>query len=86
MTPGAEAPRATPGFLASRVPLYQQRIETVLARALDIPGAATGRLLEAMRYSTLAGGKRVRPVLVYTTGEAKSHSCTRNGTTYLTSR
>jgi geranylgeranyl pyrophosphate synthase len=70
MTPGAEAPRATPGFLASRVPLYQQRIETVLARALDIPGAATGRLLEAMRYSTLAGGKRVRPVLVYTTGEA----------------
>jgi farnesyl diphosphate synthase/geranylgeranyl diphosphate synthase type II len=45
-------------------------VEGVLARALDIEGGATPRLLEAMRYSTLAGGKRVRPVLVYATGEA----------------
>ena len=50
--------------------MYQQRIEGVLAHALEIDGAATPRLLEAMRYSTLAGGKRVRPVLVYATGEA----------------
>src|SRR6187455_925306 len=71
MKTSAEAkPPAPQNFLASRVPLYQKRIEEVLARALEIPGAATGRLLEAMRYSTLAGGKRVRPVLVYTTGEA----------------
>ena len=71
MTAGAEAARATQSeFLASRVPLYQRRIEQVLARALDIPGAATDRLIEAMRYSTLAGGKRVRPILVYATGEA----------------
>ncbi len=71
MTPGAEGARAAQsGFLASRVPHYQRRIEDVLARALDIPRAATGRLIEAMRYSTLAGGKRVRPVLVYATGEA----------------
>ena len=49
MTPGAEALHVAPGFLASRVPVYQQRIEDVLARALDIPVAATGRLLEAMR-------------------------------------
>ena len=42
----------------------------MLARALEIDGGATPRLLEAMRYSTLAGGKRVRPVLVYATGEA----------------
>jgi farnesyl diphosphate synthase/geranylgeranyl diphosphate synthase type II len=72
MTPtSADAPRSSPsGFLASRVPEYQQRIEAVLARALDIEGGATARLLEAMRYSTLAGGKRVRPVLVYATGEA----------------
>jgi geranylgeranyl pyrophosphate synthase len=59
-----------PGFLATRVPQYQQRIEAVLARALEIESGATERLLEAMRYSTLAGGKRVRPVLVYATGEA----------------
>jgi len=71
MTPGVEAARQAPSrFLADRVPLYQQRIEDVLARSLDIEGAATPRLLEAMRYSTLAGGKRVRPVLVYATGEA----------------
>ncbi len=66
----AEAARAATGFLATRVPDYQQRIEGVLARALEIEGGATQRLLEAMRYSTLAGGKRVRPVLVYATGEA----------------
>jgi geranylgeranyl pyrophosphate synthase len=71
MTTVAEASRMAPqNFLADRVPLYQQRIEVVLARALEIEGGATPRLLEAMRYSTLAGGKRVRPVLVYATGEA----------------
>jgi geranylgeranyl pyrophosphate synthase len=71
MTPGAEGARIAPDhFLSDRVPLYQKRIEGVLARALEIEGGATSRLLEAMRYSTLAGGKRVRPVLVYATGEA----------------
>src|SRR5688572_8690301 len=71
MTTRADAARpATADFLTTRVPVYQQRIETVLARALEIDGGATARLLEAMRYSTLAGGKRVRPVLVYATGEA----------------
>jgi geranylgeranyl pyrophosphate synthase len=67
----AEAARPSRAeFLTSRVPAYQLRIEAVLARALEIDGGATERLLEAMRYSTLAGGKRVRPVLVYATGEA----------------
>jgi geranylgeranyl pyrophosphate synthase len=71
MTSGAEAARlVSQNFLADRVPLYQQRIESVLARTLEIEGGATPRLIEAMRYSTLAGGKRVRPVLVYATGEA----------------
>ncbi len=57
-------------FLTTRVPEYQLRIEGVLSRALQVEGGATDRLLEAMRYSTLAGGKRVRPVLVYSTGES----------------
>ena len=71
MTPGAEAVSASSQkFLADRVPVYQQRIEGVLSRMLEIESGATARLLEAMRYSTLAGGKRVRPVLVYATGEA----------------
>jgi farnesyl diphosphate synthase len=70
MTVAETARAASPNFLAARVPDYQARIERVLALALEIDGAATPRLLEGMRYSTLAGGKRVRPVLVYATGEA----------------
>ena len=70
MMSSAEPARAAHGFIATRVPDYQKRIEEVLSRSLEIEGAATPRLLEAMRYSTLAGGKRVRPVLVYATGEA----------------
>jgi geranylgeranyl pyrophosphate synthase len=66
----AEVSSATPSFLATRVSGYQHRIEGVLERVLQVPGGATARLLEAMRYSTLAGGKRIRPVLVYATGEA----------------
>jgi farnesyl diphosphate synthase/geranylgeranyl diphosphate synthase type II len=69
MSPDVSRPE-TSDFLTRRVPAYQSRVEGVLARALEIDGAATPRLLEAMRYSTLAGGKRVRPVLVYATGEA----------------
>ncbi len=69
--PIAEAARpVTHLFLADRVPLYQQRIEIELSRALAIEGGETSRLIEAMQYSTLAGGKRVRPILVYATGEA----------------
>src|SRR5688572_33230323 len=71
MTTRADAARAAPAeFLTTRVPLYQQRVEAVLSRALEVEGGATARLIEAMRYSTLAGGKRVRPVLVYAAGEA----------------
>jgi len=44
----------------------QTRIEDVLARALS---NEPGRLGEAMRYATLGGGKRVRPLLAYAAGE-----------------
>ena len=47
----------------------QARVETALARAL--PGAqhSPARLHEAMRYATLEGGKRVRPLLAFAAGE-----------------
>ena len=32
--------------------------------------SASGRLLEAMRYSALGGGKRLRALLAYATAEA----------------
>ncbi|MBS0365296.1 MAG: polyprenyl synthetase family protein [Proteobacteria bacterium] len=55
--------------LPVRVAAYQQRIETVLERVLALPDPGTARLREAMRYSVLGAGKRLRPTLVYLTGE-----------------
>jgi len=56
--------------LPARMDSYRARIEQVLDRCLDLPDAGTARLREAMRYSTLGGGKRLRPILVYLTGES----------------
>jgi geranylgeranyl pyrophosphate synthase len=56
--------------LSARMESYRARIEQVLDRCLALPDAGTPRLREAMRYSTLGGGKRLRPALVYLTGES----------------
>jgi len=55
---------------AERVRSLQQRAESVLDRYLAPSDEATARLNEAMRYSVLGGGKRLRPLLVYCTGQA----------------
>jgi farnesyl diphosphate synthase len=47
----------------------QARLEHALARLLPAAHIAPGRLHEAMRYATLEGGKRVRPLLVFAAGE-----------------
>ena len=47
---------------------YQERVEHVLEAA--IPIQVPNYLSEAMRYSILDGGKRIRAFLVYATGEA----------------
>jgi len=57
------------GF-AQRVAFFRSRIESVLDRALALPEPGTQRLREAMRYSALGAGKRLRPTLVYLTGES----------------
>jgi len=44
-------------------------METVLARLLPAAHVAPARLHEAMRYATLEGGKRVRPLLAFAAGE-----------------
>ena len=49
---------------------YQQRIESALEQWLPAPDRPPTRLHEAMRYAALGGGKRIRPVLVYATGQA----------------
>jgi len=50
--------------------LYQQRIEKELEALLPSAASAPQKLHDAVRYSVLGGGKRVRPLLVYATGEA----------------
>jgi len=57
------------GTRSDPLPIYTRRVngalETALPTALETP-----RLLhEAMRYAVLSGGKRLRPLLVYATGE-----------------
>lgn len=53
-----------------RQKFYQDRIETLLDSILPKTSQQPKTLHEAMRYSVLGGGKRVRPLLVYATGEA----------------
>lgn len=48
---------------------YQQRINQFLAEYLS-SSVLSEPLYEAMRYSVLSGGKRLRPLLVYLLGEA----------------
>ncbi|WP_232020195.1 (2E,6E)-farnesyl diphosphate synthase [Sulfuriflexus mobilis] len=49
---------------------YQARTETVLGHWLPTGNTHPAELHAAMRYSVLGGGKRVRAVLVYLTGQA----------------
>ncbi|MGM0594924.1 MAG: polyprenyl synthetase family protein, partial [Pseudomonadota bacterium] len=49
---------------------YQQRVERALDQWLPTEGEPPQQLHAAMRYASLDGGKRVRPVLVYATGKA----------------
>ena len=55
---------------ADRISEYRLRIDAALDRWLPNPEAKPSKLHEALRYSVLGGGKRVRPLLVYATGEA----------------
>jgi farnesyl diphosphate synthase len=48
---------------------YQQRINEFLAEKLASLTITDTKLLEAMRYGLLIGGKRMRPYLAYITGE-----------------
>ncbi len=49
---------------------YQARVQAVLDAALPAADLVPQRLHAAQRYAVLGGGKRLRPLLVYCTGEA----------------
>ena len=48
---------------------YVTRVETALDRWLPPAEKPPERLHAAMRYAVLGGGKRLRPLLIYATGE-----------------
>ena len=56
--------------IAGRLRGYQARIEAALESWLPPASRVPENLHEAMRYAVLGGGKRIRPVLVYASGEA----------------
>jgi farnesyl diphosphate synthase len=47
----------------------QARVETALSSLLPQPDIVPQRLHQAMRYAVLGGGKRVRPLLAFATGD-----------------
>ncbi len=52
-----------------RIGNYTKRVNECLDAALPLANDSPGRLHEAMRYAVFNGGKRVRPLLTYATGE-----------------
>jgi len=58
-----------PSLLPSLLKTYQARTEKTLEHWLPSANINPSQLHEAMRYTSLDGGKRVRPVLVYLTGQ-----------------
>jgi farnesyl diphosphate synthase len=62
-----------PDFL-SWLTAVQARMEAALARLLPAPQLAPTRLHDAMRYASLGGGKRVRPLLAFAAGAVSSAS------------
>jgi len=53
---------------------WQARMESALASRLPGPEVIPSRLHEAMRYSVLGGGKRIRPALVFAAARAIGRS------------
>jgi len=56
--------------LKSLMTTYRQQVDAALESRLPADSIQPTRLHEAMRYAVLNGGKRVRPLLIYLTGQA----------------
>lgn len=54
---------------AERMPVYRDRVNLVLERWLPPPETYPERFHAALRYAVMGGGKRLRPLLSYATGE-----------------
>jgi len=54
----------------SRLSSYQHRVNSALDKYLPTDDPPEHNLAEAIRYSVIGGGKRIRPAMVYAAGEA----------------
>jgi farnesyl diphosphate synthase len=61
--------RASGGDFAKRLDRYRERVDAELGEIFRSVEDIPERLRAAMQYSVLGGGKRVRPLLVYASGE-----------------
>ena len=59
-----------PHEFQSRLETYQKRVNTALDKYLPREDPPEHNLAEAIRYSVIGGGKRIRPAMVYAAGEA----------------
>ena len=53
--------------LANGLKDIQHDVDVTFDALLPVPGDTRARLVEAMRYAAIGGGKRVRPLLVTAT-------------------
>ncbi|MEL7189458.1 MAG: polyprenyl synthetase family protein [Pseudomonadota bacterium] len=56
-------------ILSTGLKRVQAEIDSVFDAFLPVPDDTSARLIEAMRYAAIGGGKRVRPLLVVSTAE-----------------
>ena len=59
-----------PHLFQPRLQDYQKRVDTALDKYLPSDDPPEHNLAEAIRYSVIGGGKRIRPAMVYAAGEA----------------
>lgn len=60
---------ANAGVLAEGLKSIQMDVDSAFDAFMPVPGDTRARLVEAMRYAAIGGGKRVRPLLVAATAQ-----------------
>jgi len=70
LIPTRSLPAAGAAQLSPELITWSTRADAVLARMLPSADQPPQDLHQAMRYAVLGGGKRLRPILVYATGDA----------------
>ena len=60
---------AEPGLLGAALARIQEEVDSAFDAFLPVPQDTRARLVEAMRYAAIGGGKRVRPLLLAATAD-----------------